>query len=461
MKGWWCCFILLPLMQTPGLAEEAPTQPQLPEVELTSPSTSSSQLPQPGTARPIAPIRPGQMLRPTQVAVPTSAPYQLGSFLVYPQIDISRLDDSNVYSTNTSVVADQFWALAPALWVQSNWERHALNLHAGLESVRYDVLKSEDSNDHHFTAEGRYDFNADFNLYGGLLVSKDHEDRESPSDRNGLTPTIYERNRLYLGMFRQLDRVSLRLAATMQSLDYKDVDFINGAGVVQPINNDDRDRRQYTGGIRLGYTVKAGLEPYLQMAFDNRRYIDAADDLGYQRDSSGSRYLLGVRWGLRNKLKLDAFAGQLQQNYQDPRFGTINAGVAGAALQWQISPATSLLAQIDRTLEETTVTSTPAPGLTLVSSSYLNTYGTASLTHRLKDTLSLRLSGSLSRVAYQGIDRNDDYQSLGLGMTYRPSTHLIIDLDFLERQLASSTAGEDFKRRIFSVRIVIPFSRRT
>ncbi|MGN6581505.1 MAG: outer membrane beta-barrel protein, partial [Bordetella sp.] len=335
---------------------------------------------------------------------------------------------------------------------------HELDFHASLDSTRYATYKTENSNDYHLSTEGRYDFSSDTNVYGGVHFSQEHEDRESPSARNGLTPTLYHQLRLYGGAFRQFGRVSVRVAGTAQKLDYNNVDFLTSSGAIKLINNGDRNRWQYTGGVRVGYEITPRIEPYVQIALDNRRYDSAADDLGYQRNSSGMRYLAGVRWNIPRTLKLDAFAGWMQQDYKDPRFGTVSAPVIGTALQWSATDRTTLTAYLDRTIEETTVTSTPSPSVVLVSSSYINTYASLGVEHRLTDKLTLRSTGSLSHVAYQGLPRNDDYYGLTLGFVYRLHRNLYFDLSVTGRRLYSSVPGENFNQYTVMARVAIPFS---
>jgi len=285
-----------------------------------------------------------------------------------------------------------------------------------------------------------------------------HEDRESPDARNGLLPTVYFQQRYYAGFFHQAERLSLRIAGTANRLNYQDVPFLTGSGVINIINNDDRDRWQYTGGARLGYEVSPRLEPYLQLAIDDRDYINKPDDLGYQKSSTGGRYLVGVKWNVPRTLKLDAFAGYLTQNFDDPRFSDVNKPVLGGALLYALTDSTRLSAYLDRTLEETTVTETVAPGVVQSASSYLNTYGSVGISHRLSADWSLRGDVSASRAAYQGIDRTDDYYGATLGVGYRMTPNLYLDFSIAYRKLNSSIPDEDFKKRMAFLRIAVPLS---
>ncbi len=401
---------------------------------------------------------PGRTVKPSEPVAAGGTPFRAGSFLVYPEIDATWMYDDNVYYSNDNPVSDHAWVYSPALWVQSDWTQHMLNFSAAWDSTRYQRYRNEDSDDWRVSGEGRYDFNANTNVYGGARFSQDHEDRESPDDRNGVTPTKYYQRRYYGGFFRQTGRFSLRIAGTALHLNYDDVNFVTGGGAINIINNDDRDRWQYTGGVRLGYELSPRLEPYLQIALDNRRYDDALDDLGYQRDSDGRRYLAGIRWNVPRTLKLDAFAGRLKQDYADPRFNDVSAPVAGVALQWAVGERTVFSAYLDRTIEETTVTYTPTPGNVLVSSSYVNTYVAAGIEHRFSDKLSGRANGSVSRVAYEGFDRTDDYKGGNIGLVYRLHRNLFLDLNLAARKLDSSLPSENFTKRMVFVRIAVPFA---
>lgn len=454
--GAWCGAILVIALlgwASSAHAQEKATLPAPAGAE-TMPATETD--PNADMGRPGA--APGRTVKPAQPAVAGGAPFQAGSFLVYPEIDVTWLYDDNLYFSNTARVSDHAIIVAPALWVQSNWAKHALNFHAATEATRYNNYSAENSDDYRVSAEGRYDFSGNSNIYGGVRVSKDHEDRESPDARNGLNPTQYRQYRFYGGIFNQIDRWSVRIAGTAQQLNYRDVNFLTGGGAINIINNDDRDRWQYTGGVRVGYELSPRLEPYAQVAFDNRRYKDAVDDLGYHRDSDGERYLVGVKWNVPKTLKLDAFTGWSRQNYADARFADVKSPVVGAALLWAVANRTTLSAYLDRTVEETTVSRTVAPGVVVVSSSYLNTYVSMGINHRLTDAWSLRANGSVSRVDYQGLSRTDDYYGVTVGLVYRIHRNLFLDVDLSSRELKSSIPTEDFKKRVLFVRLAMPFS---
>jgi len=415
-----------------------------------SPDEATEAAPVPGPAPSRAPT---EAERPSGFA----RPYRVGSFILYPEVIAQGFYDSNVFYTKANPLTDWAFVFAPAIWVQSDWREHALNFYAAADLTRYDTYTIENTNDWRLSGEGRYDFSLDSSVYGGLRYSRDHEDRESPEGRNGLEPTVYYAGRGYAGWFRQFGRTSVRIAGTVLDLDYKDVPFLTGSGQIAIINNDDRDRTQYTAGVRVGYEVSPRVEPFVQVALDDRRYTNP-DDLGripalpqyagLERNSNGYRAVGGLRFNSPRVLKAEVYAGWLGQNYLDSRLADVSTPAFGLALQWQAAERLRVNAVIDRTVEETTVLQV-APSL-VPASSFVNTYLLANAAYRATDQITLRVLGSASRVAYQGITRNDEYYSAGAGLYYKFERRLFVDVSYLYRTLHSSEPLEDFvKNQVF------------
>lgn len=411
----------------------------------------------PAEASPPPPEVSPSRIRPVTPPQPQGSPYQMGSFTVYPEIDVVGGYDSNVYYSNTSPVSDEYLTLSPSILLQSNWAEHALNIRAGADFIRYRDLKDENIDDANVSVEGRRDISPNMNVYGGGYLSTNHEDRESPDVRNGLTPTRYTQNRFYAGFFRSMGPWSVRVAGNAMKLDYRDVDFVTGGGAIRTINNDDRDHWQHTGGVRVAYEWSPELEGYAQVAADHRRYSDAVDDLGYQRSSTGMRYLIGAKWSIPEKTMMDAYVGHMSQDYDDVRSQDVSKPMVGGKFTWFAGPRTTLVALVDRTIEETSVTQRTSAGVLNVASSYVNTYGSLELSHKLSEQWSVRAASSLSRVAYQGIVRSDDYRSDSVGVTYKPHRRMIVNVDLIDRRLKSSLPTENFSKTMAMIRLTFPF----
>jgi len=411
-----------------------------------------------------APVRRTQR---TQRAPERAVPYQAGPFLLYPEFGMALMYDSNVYATNDAHVTDWATILSPALWVQSNWDRHALNFYGAADLSYYRDQTGENTQDWRLSAEGRYDFTPDANTYGGAWWSRDHEDRESPDGRNGLFPTTYYTFAGYAGYFQQFHEFSVRFGGRAEHLTFQNVATSSPGFPV--IINDDRDRWRYTGGARFGYEFNPRLEGFVQLALDNRRYDRKPDDFvvtggGFFRDSDGERAYVGARFNLPRVLKAEAYVGYMNQDYEDARLDDVSEPGFGANILWNATEKTRVSFYMDRTIEETTVFQSG-----FVASSYLNTFGGITVSHRLMERLTLYGNMFGSRVSYQGIVRTDDYVGGAVGTAYRVNKHFLWDLSYSYRQLNSSAPqpivsgplralpGEDFERSQVYLRAIFSF----
>lgn len=361
----------------------------------------------------------------------------MGSFLVFPDITILGGYDDNLFAAPDEEEDDALAIFSPTLGLQSNWSRHRVRLRTGAEVARHDVFESEDYEDYWLETDGRYDFTADTNVFGGLGWRQGHEERYSPDDVNGTEPTTFDNVNAHLGAETASGPVSLRLGGTLSDLNFDDVPTATGV-----VNNDDRDRRQHALGLRTDFELRPGTAFFLQATRDVRDYDTSTDDLGVDRDSSGNRFAAGFEREFRGG-RAQVFAGRLDQNYEDARLEDVDAVDVGVRLRWWASSVTRLSASVDRTLEETTVfdasTGTPA-------SSYVNTAYTLAFDRRLTPNLAADAYISYADSDYQGIDRTDKVSYAGLGMQYRMTRHLVLAADYDFRHRDSDTESADYFR---------------
>lgn len=385
-----------------------------------------------------SPVTAGPSRRPIRKAQPIDAveAVEVGSFLVYPDVNLVGMYDDNVYFSNSEKLGDWAAILSPVVFAQSVWDRHAVTLSASADVTRYHNFETESTDDFRASAEGRYDFSSTANVFGGVRMAREHEDRESPDSRNGVSPTQYKNGRAYAGIYRHFGRIGIRLGGTAQRLDFRDVAFTMGR-----INMDDRDRSQFTAGLRVMYEASPSFEPYFQVAADARRYSNDPDDLGYFRDSDGMRYLLGARILKAGRVKAELFGGYAAQRYEDSRFNDIRTPTAGANVLFQATPDTSLSLYLDRTVEETTLTGV---------SGNVNSYVAASVLSRVSSWASVHADAAFSRNAYQRLERTDDYASVGAGIFFYPARGITFETTYQFRNLHSSAIAESFhKHQIF------------
>ena len=217
----------------------------------------------------------------------------------------SEYYDDNIYATDQDKVHDYVTLLTPSISANSKWGRHALNFDAGAEIARYGKNSTENTQDYWFNGDGRYAISARSNLFAGAGISRSHEDRVTPVGYFGTEPTRYLETNAHVGGFHRFDKLSVRIAATLKRLNYRDVPSLTGE-----INNDDRDRKDRGVGVRAGYRVSRDFELYAQATSESRDYQSAVDNFGFDRTSKGYAADAGLVWTRPGKLRADVYAGR-------------------------------------------------------------------------------------------------------------------------------------------------------
>src|SRR5258708_4154847 len=116
---------------------------------------------------------------------------RLGSFLLFPQLGVQETYDSNVFATTNRAKSDFITSFDPSLDLRSNWNNHALNLHADSHSARFARFANENIDDYTLDANGRLDIQRDARVLGDIGYKLAHEARYSPEDVGTLHPVEY------------------------------------------------------------------------------------------------------------------------------------------------------------------------------------------------------------------------------------------------------------------------------
>lgn len=372
-------------------------------------------------------------------SAPVKLGVDLGAFTLYPSLFQTVYYDDNIFFTDTNTVDDTVSVTSPGVAFERRGDRHALSAEVSADVYRYRDNPSENYSDYFGRVEGRYDISPFSNIFGGALYSIEHESRESPDAVDGTEPTEYDNAQAYAGGFTKRDAWLFRLGGSFQSLDFKDTPSINA----NTIDNDDRDRDLYNGGLWVGYELNSTWTPFVQIAADIRRYDLATDNFGYDRDSDGYRASVGTRFAVGGNLVGEVFAGYMNQDYDDARLDTVTEPTVGLNVIWQVRPTSTLNGWIDRTIEETTL---------IDSSSYLYTSAGARFDQEITDSLTFNARYVFAQSDYNDVDREDYFQTAGVGLFYQTTPVFGILADYRYQQSDSSISGEDYSRNVVTLR---------
>lgn len=281
---------------------------------------------------------------------------ELGNFLLFPKLELDEVYDSNVFAEEDSPSGDFVTTLRPAVRLQSRLPRHALNLLATADVVRYARFGSDDHENLEFTSDGRLDIGSASEVTGLFSAQRYFEDRGSDDDQDGKEPAEVHELLGGVGGKTRFNRLmfSTRAEATRQT--FGDVEREDGTR----LNNNDRDRWEYEGSVTGGYEMFPGYAAQVAFTGNVREYDTSRDDLGFDRDSTGYRVDAGVGVDVTDLIRGDFMAGYLSQTYDDPQLDTVDGWSVRALFTWSPTRTTLVVPSLERSVVETTVSDASA-----------------------------------------------------------------------------------------------------
>lgn len=367
---------------------------------------------------------------------------RVGGFLLFPSVSVEETHSDNIFKANEAEKEDFITVVTPSLALSSDWNRHALGANASAEIGRYADFDKENYEDFTLSANGRIDTVRDSNIYGSVEYAALHDDRGSPNDSAGLKPGKYITETGQLGYLHKFNRVSVDVSAQLKKYDFDDVALSSGAVT----NNDDRDRDETEGRVRVGYEIVPEYEMFARLTYNDRNYDAATDDGGVNRDSSGYEAVIGTVVDFSGVTFGDFFVGYRSQDYDAASLKTVSGLAIGTSLTWNASPLTTAKGFITRTVEESTIAN--------ASGFFATTIG-VSIDHELRRNVLLDGSASATRDEYKGIIREDDTIRLGLGATYMMNRNFYLSARYERDDKDASSATNDYTDNRFLVRLLV------
>lgn len=376
-----------------------------------------------------------------------------GSFLIYPQLGLIQSFNDNIYATENNTDSDFVTRVLPQITAESDWNNHALNFNVGSDLGFYAEHDSENFQDWHAGFDGRVDIQRDKQLFAGLTVSQEHDERDDPNDPGGNVadePTVYYFYDSFIRYRQEFGRPSLTLENTNVRYDYTDTNRVNQGPPLfgQNINNDDRDRNIYTLGVRPAYQITQTYEPYVRFTVNKHEFDREPDDNGFRRDSHGLEAVAGVTLDFGGVTFGEIFAGYQNQIFPGAGLKNVEGPAGGLALGWNPTLLTSVSARVVRTIEDTTQAG---------ASAYWRTIGILEVDHELLRNLLLNANGGVGNLDYIGISRNDYIYTGGVGARYLLNRNFSAAVAYTFTRRASDgnapTSGNDpdYSNNIFSI----------
>jgi hypothetical protein len=347
-------------------------------------------------------------------------------------------------SSSESNAQDDFvHHLEPSVQINSDWRNHALNFSAGSDIAFYTDETDLDYKDYNVALDGRLDIQRNTNVRAGGGYQHLHEATSSPDSTSGVKPTEYELYNATVGGAHGFNRINMRLDGVFNRFDYHDSNT-STAGVAGQVNNDDRDRNEWIGTMRLGYEIQPSYTAFVSGSYNKIAYLSGQDDLSFNRDSDGWSATAGVSLDLTSLLAGDVFGGYLAQNPEDGRLNKVEGPQYGFALTWTPTALTTVSGNYGQAIQQTTVGS---------SSGIFQTTGALRVDHELRRNILLNMTGSVSNSDFDGITREDTTWDGGTGVRYLLNRNFYASLDYGYTYRNSNAVNADFNRHQVFLRL--------
>jgi hypothetical protein len=259
-----------------------------------------------------------------------------GAFLLEPS-----LEAYGGYETNpTSVEANGgslYGRTLGRLDVESDWVRHAFR---GRLEGEYTAYKEfEDLNAPRFAGDAALRLDAREDLRIDLLTRAEL-DSESPGDPERPEGVKGRPENLRLGagggITYKPNRLSLGLKGDVDRRIYEDAELNNGS----ILDNEDRNYTAYRLGLRTGYELHPGLEPFVEVEGNRREYDLDQNDAGVFHNAEGYKAYAGVRLEPNPIWSFEGAIGFGHLEAEDPFEPKLDDLIAKASLIWQPSVKT-------------------------------------------------------------------------------------------------------------------------
>ncbi len=373
----------------------------------------------------------------------------LGSFRLYPSIDITTGYDNNVFAqggTNTTT-GSASTIIAPSLALRSEWLNHSINLLMGGGFGYYQAAPTQNYQNYFFIADGRVDIREDWFAAWSVGYRRATEALGTPNVAFAQAPTVDESIPLTLSMTKKFNRFSVEVGGSATKSWFTDFSTITSSG----LDAASRNRMDYEEHIRFGYEISEDVTLFVGPSIRQTRYDQTVDSVGQNRNSDGAALNFGARWAIGPTSSIEGALGYTQEN---------SAGGLGSTSAYTFS-----LGGTWNGYQPLTIRPALSRGITATAlSAYRNTISTVlgvDFTYQVFDEWAIAGGASYNLTDYQPIDglgaspREDTFIRSSIGLLWQPRPQLSIGPIFEYTQGSSTdpTNGPSYNRQILSIRL--------
>jgi hypothetical protein len=403
-------------VSSPAWSQAAGQRPQPPQAA--QGWTPTAPLSEKTTAKQAEPADPWQLGAPAQGI-------QYGQFTLYPAVTGGGFYDDNVFATHSNRQGTWGAFVRPELGVKTAGQNYAVEASGVLEDRWYSRFSSEDQLNAAtgVAATVMLDPNTQVIAKGGY--QRAHEARGTgDSTFTGFDePVGYNVFNASGTLNKRFNRWWTSLGVAGSWINY-DTPTIGGVPV-------DQSYRDGTIGVvtgRVGYVVAPLTSVFIEWSGNRRNFeVDVFD-------SSGYRVVGGVLLepGQGARIKGEAYAGYMYQNYEGTSFQTVSSFTYGGALAWAFAPRWTAAFEGSRVALESGLNG----GVSVIES-----LGAARVDYQVLPNVVVGAGASYLSDQYLGANRTDSSWSPLASVKYLVTPNLTLGIDYRNVSFDSSGFG--------------------
>lgn len=414
MGRWAPSLIVLLCLATPAWAQsiERPSPPQT--VQGWTPTTA-----QPAQQDQTKPD-PWQLMPPVTGVT-------AGNFTFYPAATGGVFYDDNVFATHSDRQGSWGAFVRPELGMHTAGSNYAAEAHGFIEDRQYARFSSEDQLNGAFAGGITVMPDPDTQIVGKAGYVHGHEERGSGESELTMfdRPVGYDQFQASLALNRRFDRWWTSLGAAGSWIHY-DTPTVGGI----PVDQSYRDGVVSVFSGRIGYVVAPLTSVFIEGSGNRRNFeVDMFDSTGY-------RVVGGVLLepGQGARIKGEAFAGYMRQDYSGVTFETVSTFTYGGELAVLLAPRWTAVATGKRDALESDLNG----GVSLIESTVA-----LRLDYQIMPNLIVGAGASYLADEFLGAGRTDSSISPLASIKYLVTPNVTVGFDYRNISFGSSGIGVD------------------
>lgn len=358
-----------------------------------------------------------------QQFAPVTPGIQAGQFTILPSVTAAAFYDDNVFASSANRQGSWGGIVRPELGITTAGSNYTLEGRGYLERKWYSSFSGEDQTNGAVGLAGTVMPDPDTQLVGKVRYVRAHEERGGGESLINAfdRPVGFNMWEASGALNKRFGRVWSSVGLAGSWFNY-DTPTIGGIGVSQAY----RDGNVGVLSGRLGYVVAPLTSVFVEVAGNRRNFdVDIFDSRGY-------RVVGGVLLepGEGARMRGEAFAGYMYQNYTGVTFDTISTFTYGGSMAFLLAPRWTAVAEGRRNALESNLNG----GVSLIES-----LAAARLDYAVAPNLIVGAGASFLVDEFKGAGRTDRSLSPLVSVKYLVNRNLTLGFDY--RNVSFNSAG--------------------